>query len=70
MKLLNEGNKSIIIEKESIFSDNVELAFENNIDFSSNLRIEYAMVVKDAPFESYKDYSEIVNSDHFKRHFF
>ena len=65
LKLLNERNKSIIIEKESIFSDNVELAFENNIDFSSNLRIEYAMVVKDAPFESYKDYSEIVNSELF-----
>ena len=70
LKLLNGGNKSIIIEKESIFSDNVELAFENNIDFSSNSRIEYAMEVKDAPFESYKDNSEIINSDYFKRHFF
>ena len=58
LKLLKESDKSDI-GKNSIFNDNGELILENDIDLNSNLRIEYAMVVKDASYDLFKDYSEI-----------
>ena len=58
MKLLKQSDKSNI-GKNSIFNDNIELILEDDIDLSSNLRIEYAMVVKDASYDLFKDYSEI-----------
>ena len=60
LKLLNEDDKTTIA-KDSIFNKNVELNFNEDIDLTSSLRIEYAMVVKDAPYSSFKDYSEIIN---------
>ena len=64
LKLLNEEDKTII-NKDDIFSKNVELNFDEDIDLTSNLRIEYAFVVKDPPYSLYKDYSEIIDDDDF-----
>ena len=60
LKLVTEDDKNEI-NVGNIFIKNVELIFDENINFSSNLRIEYTMVVKDAPYSSFKDYSEIIN---------
>ena len=58
LKLLNEDDKSII-QKDSIFTKNVELII-NEDTYNSNYRIEYAMVVRDAPYSLFKDYSEVM----------
>ena len=63
LKLINEEDKSIIITKNSIFSGNVELIIEDNINLNSNLRIEFALVVKDPSYDLYKGYSEIINNN-------
>ena len=60
LKLVDEEDKNDITEG-LIFNHNVELILDEDIDLSSNFRIEYAMVVKDAPYSSFKDYSEIIN---------
>ena len=62
LKLLNEDDKTII-SKDSTFDKNVELILKEDIDLSSNLRIEFAMVVKDPPYSLFKDYSEIINEN-------
>ena len=62
LKLLNEESKTTI-NTNDIFNKNVELNFEENIDLTSNLRIEYALVAKDPPYSLYKDYSEIIHDD-------
>ena len=62
LKLLNEEDKTTI-NINDIFNKNVELNFEENVDLTSNLRIEYALVAKDPPFSLYKDYSEIINDN-------
>ena len=62
LKLLNEEDKTTI-NKNDIFNKNVELYFNEDIDFSSNLRIEFAFVVKDPPYSLYKDYSEIIKEN-------
>ena len=49
LKLLNNDDKSVI-NKESTFTKNVELLLNEDIDLTSNLRIEFAMVVKDPPY--------------------
>ena len=62
LKLLNSDDKTVI-NKESIFTQNVELLLDEDIDLTSSLRIEFAMVVKDPPYSLYKDYSEIINNN-------
>ena len=62
LKLLNEEDKTTI-NKNDIFNKNVQLYFNEDIDFSSNLRIEFAFVVKDPPYSLYKDYSEIIKEN-------
>ena len=62
LKLLTEEEK-VEIDTNSIFTQRVELILKEDIDLSSNLRIEYAMVVKDAPFSSFKEYSEIIKEN-------
>ena len=62
LKLLNSSDKTVI-NKESIFTQNVELLLNEDIDLTSSLRIEFAMVVKDPPYSLFKDYSEIINNN-------
>ena len=62
LKLLNEEDKTVI-NTNDIFNKNVELNFDENIELTSNLRIEYALVAKDPPYALYKDYSEVINDD-------
>ena len=62
LKLAKEEDKSSIT-KDQIFTDKAELSFDNNINLNSQLRIEFAMVVKDPPYDLYKTYSEIVNNN-------
>ena len=61
LKLFNEEDKTQINEGD-IITKNVEVFLEEDIDSSnSQFRIEYALVAKDAPYSSFKDYSEITN---------
>ena len=60
LTLLTEEDKTEI-NTSSIFTQKIELILKNEIDLSSNLRIQYVMVVKDPPFSKFKDYSEIIN---------
>ena len=58
-KLLNEDDKSLI-QKNAIFTKNVELIINEDTYINSNYRIEYVMVVRDAPYSLFKDYSEVM----------
>ena len=60
IKLLIKEDKTEITSN-TIFTQNIELILKDVIILSSNYRIEYTFVVQDAPYSSFKEYSEITN---------
>ena len=59
IQLLNEDDKSKILIG-NIFNNNVELIINETIQLNSTIRIEYAMIVKDPPYDLYKNNSQII----------
>ena len=58
INLLNEDDKSKILIGD-IFNKNVKLILDESIQLNSIIRIEYAMIVKDPPYDLYKISSQI-----------